>query len=251
MDAKTILITGATGGIGHKTAHLLAEQGYSLFLQARNADKLNQLKQILIEQYSIHVEVCVSDINQVEQVKQVFQQFKLAQKNNGLNPLYGLVHCAGDMLEAPLMMTKPEQILQQFNIHTSSALLLAQYASRLMTAQRQGCLVFIGSIVAHQGATGQSVYAGVKSALFGICKSLAKELGGQNIRVNTVSPGFIETDLNQHYSPEQKAHIATQASLKRLGKAEDVAGAIAFLLSEHAQYITAQDIQVDGGLNLG
>ncbi|KMT66608.1 SDR family NAD(P)-dependent oxidoreductase [Catenovulum maritimum] len=241
-----VLITGATGGIASSTAKCLAAQGYSLFLQSRNQAKLAELCREIKAEYPVLLECSHLDINHPDNVKTIITDINKLKVN-----LFGLVHCAGDMLETPLLMLKPEQIQQQLSIHLSSAIVLAQYASRLMSRNKLGSIVFISSIVAHQGSAGQSVYAAAKSGLFGLTKSLAKELGKLNIRVNSVSPGFIETGLTEHYNAEQKQQICQQTCMQRTGKAEDVAAAISFLLSDKASFITAQDLAVDGGLNLG
>ncbi|WP_016956757.1 SDR family NAD(P)-dependent oxidoreductase [Catenovulum agarivorans] len=243
---KTILITGASGGIGFASAKLLARAGYSLILHGRNADKLAEVKaQLLTTNSAIRIEYLTADLAETDVVASLFkqvQQFKL--------PLYGLVHCAGSLYEAPLMMLKPVEIHQQLQLHVTSAIELAQYASRFMLRQKQGSIVFVSSVVANQGAAGQSVYAAAKSALSGLTKSLAKELGAQGIRVNCVSPGFIQTELVAHYNEQQQQSLQQQTMLKRLGQADDVAELIEFLLSDKASYITAQEIAVDGGLTL-
>ncbi|MER2492166.1 SDR family NAD(P)-dependent oxidoreductase [Catenovulum sediminis] len=242
---KSILIVGATGGIGSHTAKALAKQGYGLIISARNLDKLESLKAELLQLGAAGVECFVLDLQDSSAIKGLFQFIQKQVKH-----LYGLVNCAGTLHESPLMMIRPDDIQAQVNLHLTSSILLAQYASRLMVRNKQGVIVFLSSVVAAQGASGQALYAACKSSLFGLTKSLAKELGGQNIRVNLIEPGFIETELVAHYSDEQRAELKQQTALKSLGQADDVAQLISFLISSKARYITAQNIAVDGGLAL-
>ncbi len=243
---KRVLIAGATGGIGQACAHLYASQGYSLMLTGRDQVKLDSLQQNLTDTYSVQVETAILDVNQIDDFKPAFMQ---VQKR--LSGLDVLVNCAGSLYESSLMTSKIEDIQQQLQQHLTSSILLAQFASRFMARNKTGgSLVFISSVVAMQGSPGQSVYACAKSGLLGLTKSLAKELGSQQIRINLVEPGFIETPLVKHYSQEKRAQIASQTCLKRLGKAQDVAELIGFLTSDAASYITGQSFAVDGGLTL-
>jgi 3-oxoacyl-[acyl-carrier protein] reductase len=119
-----------------------------------------------------------------------------------------------------------------------------------MARQQRGSIVLLSSQVAAQGSPGQAAYAASKAALEGMARSLAKELAASGIRINTVAPGFIETDLVAHYDDGQRQQLAAQTALGRLGKADDVAALAAFLLGDGAAYITGQTLAVDGGLTL-
>ncbi|MCU4674752.1 SDR family oxidoreductase [Catenovulum sp. 2E275] len=244
--AKRVFITGATGGIGKACARLYAAQGASLMLTGRDSTKLSELKSQLEDEFAVKVETAILDVNQVDDFKPAFMQ---VQKQ--LAGLDILVNCAGTLYESSLMTSKIEDIQLQLQQHLTSSILLAQFASRFMVRNTHGgSMIFISSVVAMQGSAGQSVYACAKSGLHGLTKSLAKELGTQQIRVNLVEPGFIETALVEHYSQDKKQQIAEQTCLKRLGKADDVAQLILFLTSDAASYITGQNFAVDGGLTL-
>ena len=154
------------------------------------------------------------------------------------------------MLDAPLGMTRLRDLQQQLNTNTVAAFQHAQLASRLMTKRKNGSIINLCSAVGEQGSAGQSAYATSKAALSGMTKSMAKELGSLNIRVNGVAPGFIDTGMVSEYQHDKRQQVLDNIALKRAGQADEVAELICFLLSEKADYITAQVIGIDGGIKL-
>lgn len=239
------LVTGATGGIGQAVCQQLSAQGIPLILTGRNFDELNHLAQSLRESHHSEIKTLECDVNDIEQIEQLF--IAISQEKLTLS---GLVHCAGQLSESLLMMTKTEIVEQSLSCNLHSAIYFAQKSSRLMMKNKSGVITFISSIVANQGAAGQSVYGAAKAGLQGLTQSLSKELGAFGIRVNSVSPGFVETALVEHYNEDKKRQLLENTSLKRLGQADDVANLITFLHSNKAQFITGQNIGVDGGLIL-
>jgi 3-oxoacyl-[acyl-carrier protein] reductase len=119
-----------------------------------------------------------------------------------------------------------------------------------MLKQRHGSIVLIGSVMGQRGQAGLCAYSASKGALNGICVSLARELGGRNVRVNVVAPGFIRTDMTNSLDDAVQKAIVEQTMVKRLGSVQDVAGAVHFLLSDEAAYVTGQTLVVDGGLSV-
>lgn len=244
--ASYTLITGANSGIGYATANNLVAQHKAVILVARNAVKLKMAQeQLLISYPAANILIEVADVSDSAQIKQLFSSISQQKAN-----VEGLVHCAGDMLEAPLMMSRETQIEQQYQIHLKAALLLCQGTSKLMLRKKRGSIVLISSVVAEQGTSGHVVYASMKAAIKGLVTSLAQELGSYNIRVNALAPGVIETPLVAHFDDAKKQHLSKRTALKRLGQAEDIANVVTFLLTNQAAYITGQIIAVDGGLRL-
>jgi 3-oxoacyl-[acyl-carrier protein] reductase len=242
---KTILITGASSGIGEATARLCAASSARLFLAGRDEAKLRTLAEALGAESHHSVEILCYDVAAEDEVKNAFKQI---QQSAG--QLAALVNCAGIMLDAPLAMTSLSALQQQLNVNTLAVYQHIQLASRLMSRQKSGSIVNLCSAVGEQGSAGQSAYAASKAALSGITKSLSKELATLNIRVNAVAPGFIDTPLVQAYEGKAREQVIQNIALKRIGCANEVAELICFLLSDKASYITGQIIGIDGGLRL-
>lgn len=160
-----------------------------------------------------------------------------------------LVNNAGIHLDALALRVKPEDWDRQFAVNVGGAFQLSRAASKVMMRQEGGgAIVFVSSIVGEMGNPGQSVYAASKAALVGLTKSLARELAGRTIRVNAVSPGFIETDMVAGMPQATREKWVGLVPLARLGQPQEVARAVAFLASEDASYITGEVVRVNGGL---
>jgi 3-oxoacyl-[acyl-carrier protein] reductase len=242
---KTILITGATSGIGEATARLCAAYGARLFLAGRDEAKLLRLAEALGAESHQGAQILCYDVTAELEVKKAFKQ---VQQSTG--QLDGLVNCAGIMQDALLAMTSISQLQLQLNVNTIAVFQHMQLASRLMTRLKSGSIVNLCSTVGEQGSAGQSAYAASKAAVSGLTKSLSKELAPLNIRVNGVAPGFIDTPLVEAYQDGKREQVLKNIALKRSGCAEEVAELICFLLSNKASYITGQIIGIDGGLSL-
>jgi 3-oxoacyl-[acyl-carrier protein] reductase len=244
LQQKVALITGAARGIGFAIAESFARHGARVFLTGRDEAALDQAcARIRAQVPDAQVAALVLDVTQPDAVREAFQRvFKDARR------LDVLVANAGVMDDALIGMVTPAQIEHNFQTNAYGALYCAQYASRLMARNKQGSIINITSIMGVQGNAGQSVYAGSKAALVGITKSLAKELGPQNIRVNAIAPGLIDTDLVAHIAPEKLAERQAAIALGRIGRPEDVANAALFLASDLGAYVTGQVLGVDGGM---
>ncbi|WP_338293886.1 SDR family NAD(P)-dependent oxidoreductase [Planctobacterium marinum] len=244
LDNKVILITGASRGIGAACVNSCLEAGATVLANCRNAQSAEKLSLIISEKFSKRFHSLIYDVTDSEALK---QQFKFIQSQFGR--LDGLVNNAGVMQEQALAMTRKIDLEAMFAVNVSAAFEHIQFASRLMMRNKQGSIVNLGSIVGEYGGKGQAAYAMSKASLSVLSKSAAKELGPSGIRVNTVAPGFIETDLTAHYSEAKKQEIMANVPLGRLGLDSDVANVIRFLLSDDAQYVSGQVIGVDGALS--
>lgn len=241
LENKIILITGASSGIGAALARVCVDLGATVLLTGRNESALTSLCDELGD---AAISMCY-DATEADEVKQAFSHI---QKHIGR--LDGLVNCAGVMHDAPLTMTRLEDLQAQLQINAVATFQHSQLAARLMSRNKQGCIINLCSAVGEQGSAGQSAYAMTKASVSGLTKSLAKELAPLNIRVNGVAPGFIDTPMTAHYEGDKRASVIDSIGLGRVGSAAEVADLIGFLLSDHASYITGQIIAIDGGLSL-
>jgi 3-oxoacyl-[acyl-carrier protein] reductase len=159
-----------------------------------------------------------------------------------------MVNNAGITRDNLLMMMKDEQWDDIINTNLSSVYRMSKAVLRPMMKKRNGRIINISSVVGATGNAGQTNYAAAKAGLLGFTKSLAREIGSRNITVNTVAPGFIDTDMTRELAEEQRDALARQIPLGRLGAAEEVAAAVVFLASPAAAYITGETIHVNGGM---
>ena len=159
-----------------------------------------------------------------------------------------LINNAGVNLDQVLAMTRDDEIDTLLSLNLASVIKLSRQVSRVMLARGGGNIINISSVIGTRGFKGTSVYGATKAALDGLSRSLARELGGRGIRVNSIAPGFLATDMTGHMSAAQKAQILRRTPLGRLGEAGDVVGLIRYLISDDASFITGQTFVVDGGL---
>lgn len=240
---KTILITGSTRGIGYTTAELAAKQGWTVILQGRNEEKLEEIKKDFVNRYEAEVYTVTYDVSNIDAIKKAFMWIK---KNVG--SLDALVNNAGIMDDALLGMIKPEQLNKTFEVNTNAAIYHMQFASRLMMKHKNGSIINVSSIMGRFGNVGQVAYSASKAALIGATKSASKELASYNIRVNAVAPGFIRTDLTNNLSETIITEKLASIGMKRAGEPEEVASVILFLASDATSYVTGQIIGIDGGM---
>ncbi|KGR76479.1 3-oxoacyl-ACP reductase [Ureibacillus sinduriensis BLB-1 = JCM 15800] len=243
VSNKSIFITGATRGIGYATAIQAAKQGWTVIINGREEERLNEVKQELVSSYDVDVHTLIYDVTDNNSIKNAFVWIK---KNIG--HLDVLVNNAGVLDDALLGMINQKQVSNTIAINIEAVIYHMQYASRLMMKQKFGSIVNVSSIIGRTGNAGQTVYGASKAAVIGATYSAAKELAPYNIRVNAVAPGFIETDMTKQLSEEKFAQRLSEIKMGRIGKAEEVANTILFLASDLSSYVTGQVIGVDGGM---
>jgi 3-oxoacyl-[acyl-carrier protein] reductase len=244
LAGKTALITGASRGIGRAIAIEFARSGADVALVGRDGDALEETAAAC---ESVRPGVValrfIADVADRESVERV-----VTETMERFGRLDSAVANAGQSVDALLLRLSDETIDQLLEVNLKSAFHLCRAVARPMMRQRTGSIVLMSSIVGITGNAGQAAYAATKAGLIALCKSLAKELGSRNIRVNAVAPGLIETALTERMPDAAKEFLIKQAALGRAGKPEDVSGAVVFLCSDAAGYITGQTLIIDGGI---
>ncbi|MFT4967823.1 MAG: 3-oxoacyl-[acyl-carrier protein] reductase [Candidatus Deianiraeaceae bacterium] len=236
LTGKKALITGATSGIGAEILKVFSQLGANSVASGTNEGKLLE-----IENSGIFAKKCniasASEINDLVKFTE--------EKLGGIDIL---VCNAGITKDGLIMTMKEEQWDDVLNVNLKSSFLLSKAIIRKMIKQRYGRVIFISSVVGFTGNPGQANYVASKSALTGMAKSIAKEIGSRGITVNCVAPGFIQTPMTHALPEEQAQKLKEQIALGRLGQPEEVANAVAFLASDSASYITGTTIHVNGGM---
>lgn len=236
---KTIVITGATRGLGLATAKQAISEGYKVIAVGRTLSaQLNETIQehpenIFFEQF---------DFNEVENIHTFAKHIA---KTHGR--IWGLVNNAALGTDGVLATLHEKDISQLVRVNVEAPILLTKYFLRPMLMNRAGRIINISSIIATTGFSGLSVYAATKAALSGFTRSLSREVGKAGITVNTVAPGYMETDMTSALQGDKLESIKRRSPLGHLAKAEDVAHAVTYLLSEKAANVTGSTITVDAG----
>lgn len=243
LSGKKVLITGASRGIGRAIAKLFASHGAELYLNARHEEPLTHLIAELADDYACSAQALLFDAGDAEQVKAGFRQLF-----DSTNTIDVLVNNAGVLDDALIGMVTHRQIQQTYATNTFSTLYCSQYAARMMQRSGSGSIINMASIIGRTGNSGQAVYAGSKAAVIGITLSLAKELAAQQIRVNAIAPGFIDTDMARSLAEDKFQQRLASIAMGRIGTADDVANTALFLASDLSSYVTGQVIGVDGGM---
>lgn len=245
FSGKVAVVTGGSRGIGEGIVRRLASEGARVFATYNsNAEKAlvieNELNSI-----GGTVRFIAADISNEESVKNLMDTVI-----NETERIDILVNNAGMTKDNLLMRMSVQEWDDVINTNLRGVFLCCKAVTRTMMSQRHGKIINISSIVGFTGNAGQANYVAAKAGVIGFTKSLAKELSSRNILVNCIAPGYVETDMTQKLTEQQRQSFLDIIPLKRAAKADEVASVVAFLASDDANYITGQTIAVDGGLTM-
>ena len=240
MKDKVILVTGANRGIGLNIIQRLNNDGYTVIGTSRTDDGANIISQEINSSGGKGIKM---DVTNQESINSAIKNIQ-----DEYGTLYGLVNNAGITNDNLLMRMTEEQWLSVIETNLTSIYRVTKSIVKDMMKAREGRIVNIGSIVGMMGNAGQSNYSASKSGLLGFTKSLARELSSRNINVNSISPGFIDTDMTKALSDDQMDNLSKNIPLGRIADSSEVSSVVSFLLSDDSSYITGENINVNGGL---
>lgn len=245
LKNKNAIITGAAGGIGRATVECFAANGANIWAcELKPFGNFEEEMANLAEKYGVWIEPVYFDVTDEEKVKEAVKQIR--QKKVPVDILANIAGIVAPSTSFP--MTDMAKIKKVFEVNFFALTLLTQYISRLMLRQNYGSIINIASIAGIDGDPAQYEYAASKAAVIGGTKKLARELAPNNIRVNAIAPGMIQTEMGAHIEDELREEILNKVMMKRMGRPEEIANAIAFLASDMASYMTGQVVRVDGGI---
>ncbi|CRI67372.1 3-oxoacyl-(Acyl carrier protein) reductase [Thiocapsa sp. KS1] len=244
LKGEIALVTGASRGIGRSIAMALAEQGAAVAGTATTEGGARAIEQALLDagHQGIGVVLDVSDGASVEAA--------IAQITERLGAPGILVNNAGITRDNLLMRMKDEEWDSVIETNLGSLYRVSKACLRPMTKARKGRIINIASVVGAMGNAGQTNYAAAKAGMMGFTKALAREVGSRSITVNCVAPGFIDTDMTRALPDAQRQALIGSIPLGRLGQPEEIAGAVVFLASPAAGYITGETLHVNGGMHM-
>ncbi len=239
---KNIIVTGATGGIGNSIVKNLIGQGANVLATGTRTEKLEELK----KKYK-QINILQFDISNHDKIEEFI--------DNATSKLGGKLDCivnnAGITKDNLTIRMSYEEWSKVIDINLTSTFLMSKFSIKKMLKNKSGKIVNITSVVGHTGNVGQANYTASKAGIVAMSKSLAIEYAKKNINVNCISPGFIETAMTEKIDEKFKESIILKIPSNRLGKPEDIANAVVFLISDQSNYINGETIHINGGLYLG
>jgi 3-oxoacyl-[acyl-carrier protein] reductase len=242
LEGKIALVTGASRGIGQAIALKLAQQGAFVFGTAttdQGAESINSL----FDKEQLVGKGLALDVTNAEQIERLMDYFS----ENNQNPSI-LVNNAGITSDNLLLRMDDEEWYKVIETNLNAIFRMSKACVKPMFRARWGRIISVGSVVGSSGNSGQVNYTAAKAGVVGFSKSLAQEIGSRGITVNVVAPGFIDTDMTTALPDMVKEEMLKRIPMRKLGQAEDVADAVAFLASDSAKYITGETIHVNGGM---
>ncbi len=242
MENEVALVSGASRGIGQAIAISLGKKGATVIGTATSEKGAENITNYLKEN-GINGQGMVLNVTDQASIDQLLENMKEQYSMPSI-----LVNNAGITRDNLMMRMKDEEWDAIIETNLASIFKLSRACLRAMMKARKGRIISIASVVGLTGNAGQTNYAAAKAGIIGFSKSLAREVGSRGITVNAVAPGFIDTDMTRALSDDTKKALLSQIPLNRLGQAEEIASAVAFLASDDASYITGETLNVNGGM---
>ena len=239
LKGKKVLLTGASGGLGKAIAIELAKNGADICLTGRNQIELEDLQKTI----GGKTEIVLSDLSNSIGITDLANT---AQEKMGQIDI--LINNAGITRDNLFMRMSDDDWNDVMNINLNSIFKLTKLLIKGMIKRRFGRIINITSVIGVAGGAGQSNYSASKAGIIALSKSLAQEVGSRSVTVNSIAPGFIETNMTAGLNDDRKEQILESISMGRLGKPEDISGAVCFLASDKASYITGQTLHINGGM---
>ena len=239
---RNVIVTGGSRGLGLAISMALVAEGYQVIAIARSetAELLAATESAKSTAGRLNFRAC--DLSRTADLARFVGALR-----KEFGPVYGLVNNAGIGTPGVLSMMPDEQMEALVRLNAISPILMTKYVLRSMLVAGTGRIINMASVVATTGYSGLAAYSATKAALLGFTRSLAREVGPLNITVNAIAPGFIDTEMTHALDAGQREQIARRSALKRLAGADDVAGAVLYLLSDSARNITGVTLTVDAG----
>lgn len=245
LDGKVALVTGGSGELGRAISFKLASEGAKVFIGGRKVDSINKVVSEL-KDLELQAFPCIIDVTNSESIEHAFDNIITNDDHIDI-----LVNCAGGSTRgdnAKLYEQSINVIDNMINTNLRGSMLCSREACRYMSKQKSGKIINISSIIGLRGKPQFTDYASSKAGVIGYTSSLATEMGEYGVNVNCVSPGFIQRGV---YTEEKLPYLLNSNYLRRIGKPEDIANAVFFLASNESDFITGQNLCVDGGRSLG
>ncbi|HOJ51578.1 MAG TPA: 3-oxoacyl-[acyl-carrier-protein] reductase [Syntrophales bacterium] len=243
LHGRVALVSGASRGIGRAVAVKLARSGAFTYVNFVSNEEAARETMKMIHEQGGEGDLLKFPVEDRLAVGEAVR--KIIEEKGRIDIL---VNNAGIWMGGPSLRLRAEQWKRVMEVNLEGTFNLIQASVRAMMKQRWGRIINISSVIALSGNSGDALYGASKAGIVGMTKSLAREFASRNICVNAVAPGFIETDMTKDIPEEMKRAMCDMIPLRRLGRADDVAGMVAFLSSEEASYITGQVIHINGGL---
>jgi 3-oxoacyl-[acyl-carrier protein] reductase len=240
---RNVVVTGGSRGLGLGIARRLTATGYRVIAIARKeSPQLTSAMEEALRDTPGSLRFVPFDLTEIEDIPALVKTLR-----QDFGPIYGLVNNAAVGFDGVLALMHTSQIEQLVRLNTLSPIVLTKYVVRSMMADGSGRIVNVASIIGFTGYSGLSVYGATKAAMIGFTRSLAREVGRMGVNVNSVAPGFVDTEMTQGLGDEHRQQIVRRSALRRLPDIDDVAHAVEFLLGDKAKNITGTVLTVDAG----